>query len=71
MNDFGELTRLSEIARPDIGTITNIGHAHLEKLGGLDGVAKAKGELVENFNEDNIFVVNLDDQKSGKNSRFT
>ncbi len=61
MNDFGELKRLSEIARPDIGAITNIGHAHLEKLGGLDGVAKAKGELVENFNEENIFVVNLDD----------
>ena len=61
MNDFGELRRLSEIARPDIGAITNIGHAHLEKLGGLDGVARAKGELVESFNHDNIFVVNLDD----------
>ncbi len=63
MNDFGEIRRLSEIAHPDIGTITNIGHAHLEKLGGLDGVAKAKGELVENFNEDNVFVVNLDDPR--------
>jgi len=63
MNDFGELTRLSEIARPDIGAITNIGHAHLEKLGGLDGVAKAKGELVENFNEGNTFIVNLDDPR--------
>jgi len=63
MNDFGELERLSEIARPDIGAITNIGHAHLEKLGGLDGVAKAKGELVHNFNEDNIFVVNIDDPR--------
>ncbi|MGB3364005.1 MAG: UDP-N-acetylmuramoyl-tripeptide--D-alanyl-D-alanine ligase, partial [Thermodesulfobacteriota bacterium] len=66
MNDFGELKRLSEIARPDIGAITNIGHAHLEKLGGLDGVAKAKGELVENFNEENIFVVNLDDPRVKK-----
>ena len=66
MNDFGEIRRLTEIARPDIGAITNIGHAHLEKLGGLDGVAKAKGELVENFNEDNIFVVNLDDNRVAK-----
>ena len=66
MNDFGELRRLSEIARPDIGAITNIGHAHLEKLGGLDGVAKAKGELVENFTEENIFVVNLDDPRVRK-----
>ncbi|GJM16078.1 MAG: UDP-N-acetylmuramoyl-tripeptide--D-alanyl-D-alanine ligase [Thermodesulfobacteriota bacterium] len=66
MNDFGELKRLSEIARPNIGAITNIGHAHLEKLGGLDGVAKAKGELVENFKEDNVFVVNLDDPRVRK-----
>lgn len=66
MNDFGELRRLSEIALPDIGAITNIGHAHLEKLGGLDGVAKAKGELVEKFTEDNIFVVNLDDPRVAK-----
>lgn len=66
MNDFGELSRLSEIATPDVGAITNIGHAHLEKLGGLDGVARAKGELVENFNEDNIFVVNLDDERVKK-----
>jgi len=63
MNEFGELSRLSEIARPDVGAITNIGHAHLEKLGGLDGVARAKGELVENFKEDKIFVVNLDDER--------
>jgi len=63
MNDFGEIRRLSEIAHPDVGAITNIGHAHLEKLGGLDGVSKAKGELVENFNEDNVFVVNLDDSR--------
>lgn len=63
MNDFGEISRLSEISRPDVGTITNIGRAHLEKLGGLDGVAKAKGELVESFGPDNIFVVNLDDPR--------
>ena len=66
MNDFGELSRLSEIAVPDIGAITNIGHAHLEKLGGLDGVARAKGELVENFSKDNIFVVNIDDERVKK-----
>jgi len=66
MNEYGELSRLSEIASPDVGTITNIGHAHLEKLGGLDGVARAKGELIENFKEDNIFVVNLDDERVKK-----
>jgi len=66
MNDFGEIRRLSDIARPDIGAITNIGRAHLEKLGGLDGVAKAKGELVEGFGEDRVFVVNTDDPRVQK-----
>lgn len=63
MNDYGEIRRLAEIAEPDVGAITNIGRAHLEKLGGIEGVAKAKGELVENFGEDKTFVVNADDQR--------
>ena len=63
MNDFGEIRRLSQIACPDVGAITNIGRAHLEKLGGIEGVAKAKGEIVESFGQDNIFVVNADDPR--------
>ncbi len=43
MNDFGEIRRLTEIALPDIGAITNIGRAHLEKLGSLEGGGKGKG----------------------------
>ncbi len=61
MNDFGEIRRLSEICSPDIGAITNVGKAHLEKLGSIEGVAKAKGELIEGFGEPNSFVVNMDD----------
>lgn len=61
MNDFGEIRRLAEIAKPNIVAITNIGKAHLEKLQNLQGVAKAKGELVEKLNEDDTFVVNNDD----------
>ncbi len=61
MSDFGEIAELASIANPDIGAITNIGRAHLEKLGSLEGVAKAKGELVENFNMNNTFCVNADD----------
>jgi len=61
MNDFGEIRRLEEIAKPNIAAITNIGKAHLEKLKNLQGVAKAKGELVEKLNEDDTFVVNNDD----------
>ena len=63
MNDFGEIRRLSRIARPDVGTITNIGRAHLEKLGGIEGVAEAKGEIVEGFSSHSIFVVNADDPR--------
>jgi UDP-N-acetylmuramoyl-tripeptide--D-alanyl-D-alanine ligase len=66
MNDFGEIRRLSEIASPDIGAITNIGRAHLEKLGGIDGVAEAKGELVEAFGGNQTFVVNADDPRVSK-----
>jgi UDP-N-acetylmuramoyl-tripeptide--D-alanyl-D-alanine ligase len=69
MNDFGEIRRLAEIAQPDTGAITNIGRAHLEKLGGLEGVAKAKGELVEGFSGDRVFVVNADDPYIDKISR--
>jgi len=61
MNDFGELRRLADIALPDTGAITNIGRAHLEKLGSLEGVARAKAELVEHFTPDNTLVVNSDD----------
>lgn len=62
MNDFGEIEYLTGIAEPDIGAITNIGRAHLEKLITVEGVAKAKGELVRDFGPENTFVVNLDDK---------
>ena len=39
--------RLAEICRPDMGIITNIGRAHLEGVGSIDGVMRAKGELLE------------------------
>ena len=63
MNDFGEIRQLTRIAEPDVGTITNIGRAHLEKLGDIEGVALSKSELVENFNSNNTFIVNLDDPR--------
>ncbi|MFI5323324.1 MAG: UDP-N-acetylmuramoyl-tripeptide--D-alanyl-D-alanine ligase, partial [Thermodesulfobacteriota bacterium] len=69
MNDFGEIGRLAEIAHPDTGAITNIGRAHLVKLGGLEGVAQAKGELVEGFSGDRVFVVNADDPRIYRISR--
>ncbi len=46
MRGFGQIAELCEIARPDIGVITNIGPVHLELVDSVEGVARAKGELV-------------------------
>src|SRR5881227_4424108 len=46
MRGFGQIAALCEIARPEIGVITNIGPVHLELVDSLDGVRRAKGELV-------------------------
>jgi UDP-N-acetylmuramoyl-tripeptide--D-alanyl-D-alanine ligase len=47
MRGFGQIAALCEIAGPQIGVITNIGPVHLEFVASLDGVARAKGELIE------------------------
>ena len=46
MRGFGQIAELAEISRPEIGVITNIGPVHLELVESLEGVARAKGELV-------------------------
>ena len=61
MNMPGEIARLTEIADPDIACILNIHGAHLEGLGTIEGVARAKGELFDTTNGNAIHVVNLDD----------
>jgi UDP-N-acetylmuramoyl-tripeptide--D-alanyl-D-alanine ligase len=47
MRGFGQIAELAAIARPQIGVVTNVGPAHLELVDSLDGVARAKGELIE------------------------
>src|SRR6185369_16156415 len=61
MNAPGEIWRLSEIADPDVGIITNVAPAHLEGVGSIDGVAHAKGELFARMRTDGVVVVNADD----------
>ncbi len=46
-NHVGEIQELCEIARPDVGIITNVGRAHLEGFGGEGGIRRAKGELYD------------------------
>ena len=63
INHFGEMSRLGAMAKPDIAVYTLIGRSHLEALGDLDGVLRAKGELVEQMPPDGLLIVNGDDEK--------
>lgn len=61
MSARGEIERLSEIAAPDVGLITNVGAGHLENFDSLSGVARAKGELFISLPKDGIALINIDD----------
>lgn len=63
ISDFGEMTRLAKIAKPDTSVITNIGTCHLENLGDRDGVLKAKTEVFAFVKENGHIVLNGDDDK--------
>ena len=61
MNHFGEIERLAQIARPTVGLITNVGPGHLEGVGDLEGVLRAKTELAREMDPDQTLVLNADD----------
>ena len=61
MNRPGEIARLTEIAHPDIGLITNVGRAHLEGLGSVEAVARAKAEMLEKISKRSQVILNGDD----------
>lgn len=63
MSDFGEMERLSKIARPDVCIITNIGPCHLENCGNLDGVLRAKKEIFTYMTPQGAVFLNGDDEK--------
>ena len=63
ISDFGEMTRLAQIARPDTCVITNIGTCHLENLGDRNGVLKAKTEIFKFLRPEGHIVLNGDDDK--------
>jgi UDP-N-acetylmuramoyl-tripeptide--D-alanyl-D-alanine ligase len=64
-NQPGEIARLARIADPDIGLVTNIGPAHLEGLGSLEGVRREKGDLFRNMKETATALINRDDPLVG------
>jgi UDP-N-acetylmuramoyl-tripeptide--D-alanyl-D-alanine ligase len=61
MNHPGEIARLTDIADPDVGVILNVGMAHLEGVSDLDGVARAKTEMMERMSSEGLMILNGDD----------
>ena len=61
INHFGEMHRLTQMARPDICVITNIGECHLEFLGSREGILKAKTEIFDYSNPEGDVILNGED----------
>lgn len=66
MSDLGEIDILANCARPDIAVITNIGLSHIENLKTQDNILKAKSEIFNYFNENNILIINGEDEYLSK-----
>lgn len=62
MNNKGEIHNLSKILQPDIGVITNIGPAHLEKLKNIKNIALCKSEIINNIKKNGTIFLNIDDK---------
>ncbi len=60
MNGFGEIDTLSKIAKPDVAVITNVGTAHIGKLGSRENILKAKLEILNGMSNDGVLVINND-----------
>jgi len=61
MRGFGQIAELTAICEPDVGVITNVGPVHLEQIGSLEGVASAKGELLEALRDGATAVIPSDE----------
>ena len=61
MDCFGEIDYLGSIVKPDVGVITNVGDAHIERLGSRENIFKAKCELLPHVQPNGLLVLNGDD----------
>jgi len=61
-NHVGEIACLADIGAPTVGLVNNAGPAHLEGFGGMDGVARGKGEMFSALPDDGVAIVNFDDK---------
>lgn len=62
MSSLGEIELLADVARPDIGVITNIGLSHIENLKTQENILKAKMEISTFFDENNVLIINGEDE---------
>lgn len=62
MRGLGQIAELCEIAEPDSGLISNVGETHMELLGSMENIGKAKGEIVENLPANGFAVLNGDNE---------
>ena len=62
MSRAGEVLRLSNLVKPNIAIITNIGEAHIENFDNLNGIAKAKSEIIVNINRGGYLILNRNDK---------
>jgi UDP-N-acetylmuramoyl-tripeptide--D-alanyl-D-alanine ligase len=63
MRGFGQIAELCDIALPTLGVVTAVADAHTELMGGIDGVARAKGELISALPAHGLAVLNADDSR--------
>lgn len=62
MNHAGEIERISKMTQPNIALVNNAAAAHLEGLGSIQAVAKAKGEIYQGLSNDGVAIINADDE---------
>ncbi|MBE5805712.1 MAG: UDP-N-acetylmuramoyl-tripeptide--D-alanyl-D-alanine ligase [Clostridiales bacterium] len=60
MNNLGEISTLSKIAKPNIAVITNVGTAHIGNLGSRENILKAKLEILDGMDENGVLIINND-----------
>jgi UDP-N-acetylmuramoyl-tripeptide--D-alanyl-D-alanine ligase len=61
-NHIGEIAYTTELTQPDVAILNNVGEAHLEGFGGIQGVVQAKGEIFNGLSKDGIAIVNGDSE---------
>jgi len=60
MRGLGQIETLAKIVKPTIGIVTNVSEAHIELLGSIENIARAKGELVEAIKSGGTIILNAD-----------